>query len=275
MSLCYTNNHMKAGIVALIGRPNAGKSTLLNTLLKQKVTITSPKPNTTRFPIEAVYEDERGQIIFIDTPGLTNDVLSEKPHVVVYIVDHTRQRGSEENQTLGIVRKFGDIPKILVLNKIDIERPSFRAQYKFLEEEFTDHLEVSGLLGKHLKSLLEVLFTYLPEGEKLVDTEHMITPLLNMDSKTFISELVREKVFLSTGQEIPYKVSVKTHEVTERDNGSMYIRTTITVDNDRHKQMIIGSSGRKIKQIGMMARKELELATGKKIYLELTVVSGD
>ncbi|OGK55665.1 GTPase Era [Candidatus Roizmanbacteria bacterium RIFCSPLOWO2_01_FULL_45_11] len=266
---------MKAGIVALIGRPNAGKSTLLNTLLQQKVTITSPKPNTTRFPIEAVYEDTQGQIIFIDTPGLTNDVLSEKPHVVAYLIDHTRRRGSEENQTLGIVRKFGDIPKVLALNKIDVEKPSFRSQYKFLEEEFDDHLEVSGLTGKHLKSFIDVLFKHLPEGEKLVDTDQMITPLLNMDSKTFIAELVREKVFLSTGQEVPYRVGVKTLEVTERNNGSMYIRAVITTDNDRHKQMIIGSGAKKIKQIGSMARKELELATGKKIYLELTVQSSE
>lgn len=263
--------YMKSGIVALIGRPNAGKSTLLNTILGQKVTITSPKPNTTQFPIEAVFEDERGQIIFIDTPGLTDKVLNEKVNAVVYLVDHTRKRGSEENRTLGIVRKFPKVPKILAINKIDVKKPTYKAHYKFLEEEFDAVTEISGLQGTHLKTFLTTLFEHLPEGEPIVDTENMVTPLLNIDSKIFISEIIREKIFLSTGQELPYNVSVKTDEVTERDNGSMFIKATIKTDSSRHKQMLVGASGRMIKQIGTMARKELEVATNNKIYLEIEV----
>src|SRR3989344_3257305 len=125
---------MKAGVVALVGRPNVGKSTLLNTLLGQKVSITSPKPQTTRFPIQAVYEEERGQIVFMDTPGIfskvkdqvaarinlrTEETIDRGVDVIVYMVDHTRERAEEENRVLGIVRKT-KAPKILVINKVDI-----------------------------------------------------------------------------------------------------------------------------------------------------------
>src|SRR3989344_6804527 len=110
---------MKAGVVALVGRPNVGKSTLLNTLLGQKVSITSPKPKTTRFPIQAVYEDERGQIIFTDTPGLSEGATKEQVNVVLYLIDQTRQRGGEENKVIGTLRKFPDIPKIVAFNKVD------------------------------------------------------------------------------------------------------------------------------------------------------------
>ncbi|MBI3559548.1 50S ribosome-binding GTPase, partial [Candidatus Gottesmanbacteria bacterium] len=140
----------KAGVVAIIGRPNAGKSTLLNNLLGHKVAITSPKPQTTRFAIQAVYEDDRGQIIFVDTPGMVGKVvdplsrrinlvaenqLNKDLDLVIYLVDHTRERDLEENKTFGLVRKFQG-PKILVINKIDVARPTHIVQYKFMEEEF-------------------------------------------------------------------------------------------------------------------------------------------
>lgn len=261
----------KAGIVALIGRPNAGKSTLLNTILKRKVTITSPRPHTTIFPIEAVYEDERGQIIFIDTPGLTSDILKEKVNLIVYLVDHTRQRGTEENKTLGLVRKFQQIPKLLVYTKIDRDKKSYKAQYRFVEDEVDKTLEVSALFEKHIKTLLDTIFTYLPEQEPLVDTKDMVTPLLNIDSRVFIAELIREKVYLSTGEEVPYKVRVETDEVEEKNNNMLYIKARILVPNDHYKRMLIGKQGRKIKQLGVKARKELELATNSHIYLDLSV----
>ena len=140
----------KTGVVAIIGRPNAGKSTLLNNLLGHKVSITSPKPQTTRFSIQAVYEDDRGQIIFVDTPGMMGKVrnplarrinleagiqINKELDLVIYLVDHTRERAVEENQAFGLVRKFKG-SKILVINKIDVIRPSHIVQYKFMEEEF-------------------------------------------------------------------------------------------------------------------------------------------
>jgi GTP-binding protein Era len=262
---------MKAGYVALIGRTNAGKSTLLNTILQQKVSITSPKPKTTQFSVRAVYEDDRGQIIFIDTPGMSRATLGEDLNAAVYVIDQTRKRGLEENTEIGIMRKLR-CPKILVYNKIDLSKQSYKAQYRFLESEVDTVLEVSAITGVHIKHLLEVIFSYLPEQKALVKKQKE-TPLLNIDSKTYISELIREKVFLNTGQEVPYQVKVITDEIKTRKNGTLYIQARLITTNNRYKKMLIGSEGRKIKAIGYQTRKELELSSNKKVYLELTVIS--
>jgi GTP-binding protein Era len=283
----------KEGKVLLIGRPNVGKSTFLNNLIGQKVAITSPKPQTTRFPIKALYHDERGRIIFVDTPGIfgkAEDFLSKKinqqtfkaiqEHVdlVLYMVDHTRRRDFEEGKVLGIVRKINK-PKILVVNKTDIEKPSYLPQYKFLEDEFKDIFYISALERKHIKPLVDRIFELLPEKpikEKEEITtefdEERIYPLLNIDSYTFIAEIVREKVFLQMGEEIPYTATVVADEITERKKNNLtYIKARILTTNDRYKKMIIGAGGRKIKEIGSMARKEIELATKRQVYLDLTV----
>jgi GTP-binding protein Era len=278
---------MKSGVVALIGRPNVGKSTLLNTLLGHKVSITSPKPQTTRFNIQAVYEDDRGQIIFVDTPGVfgkTPDTLSKRINqrtegaldrgvdVVVYMVDHTRERDTEENKALGIVRKFTG-PKILVINKTDIHTPTHIVQYKFLEDEFTTVIMLSALAHKNTNILLTTLFDLLPEGTELVDRTTLAQPALNMDSKLFIAEIIREKAFLFLRDEVPYTLAATVDEVIERDNGTVYIKAKIVTSADRYKAMIIGKGGVMIKEISQAARKELETATEKKIFLELTVVT--
>jgi GTP-binding protein Era len=278
---------MKSGVVALIGRPNVGKSTLLNTLLGHKVSITSPKPQTTRFNIQAVYEDDRGQIIFVDTPGIfarTPDTLSKRINartegslvsgvdVVVYMVDHTRERDTEENKALGIVRKF-DGPKILVINKIDIHTPTHIVQYKFLEDEFTNVIMLSALAHKNTNILLTTLFDVLPEGKELVDRSTLAQPALNMDSKLFISEIIREKAFLFLRDEVPYTMAAAVDEVIERDNGTVYIKAKIITSADRYKAMIIGKGGVMVKEISQAARKELETATSRKVYLELAVVT--
>lgn len=276
---------MKAGTVALIGRPNVGKSTLVNNLIGTKVAITSPKPQTTRFPIEGLYEDERGQIIFIDTPGIfkkAKDAVSKKINMkalepfkrevdlVLYIIDHTRARDFEEAKVLGIVRKLG-IPTILVYNKSDITEPTFRPLYVFLEDEFDAVVEVSALEKKHLKTLLEVIFEKLPEREPLINRDDYVYPALNLDSKTFIAEIIREKVFLRTRKEVPYTTTVVVNSIRERDATTTYIAAEVLTTDDVYKKMLIGAGGSRIKEIGSMARKELELSTGRKIYLDLTV----
>jgi len=276
---------MKSGLVALIGRPNAGKSTLLNTILKHKVAITSPKPQTTRFPIQAVYEDERGQIVFVDTPGIfsktkdrissrinirTEETLTSDIDLILYVVDHTRERGEEENKTLGMIRKI-PTQKLLIINKTDVLSPSYMAQYRFLEQEFDAVIEVSAGTRKNISVLLDEIFSRLPEGNLLVDTKNRAQPGLNIDSKTFIAEIIREKAFLTLRKEVPYSMTAVVDVLEEKDNGVLYIRARILTSQDRYKGMIIGHRGTMIKEIGATARKELEVASGKKVYLELTV----
>lgn len=279
---------MKVGTVALIGRPNTGKSTLVNNLVGQKVSITSPKPQTTQFPIYAVYEDERGQIIFVDTPGIfaktketrqkeineqAKRIFRDEINAIIYLIDHTRQRGLEENRVLGIVRTL-DIPKILVINKVDIREPSYREQYKFLEDEFLTIVEVSALKNNNLGTLLDEIFEVLPEGVRAVETESLSIPSLNINSNLYIEEMIREKAFLRLRREVPYKLKVIVDEIKERPNDILFVKARI-LTFPRYKKMIIGAHGSKIKEIGMMSRRELELAGRRKVFLDLQVEARD
>lgn len=276
---------MKCGIVTLIGRPNTGKSTLVNAIIGQKVAITSPKPQTTRFPIQAVYEDKRGQIVFVDTPGVyktssnplskrlnttAQSELSKNIDVVLYLVDHTKNRDLEENRVLGIIRKV-TVPKIMVINKIDIRTPTHIVQYEFMKEEFNEVIEISALLRKNISMLITQIFSYLPEREALVDTTALVHPGLNMDSNMFIAELIREKAFLFLREEVPYSLTTVADEIAERENGTLYVRARILTSDDRYKKMIVGNKGYMIKEIGMATRKELETATKKKVFVDLSV----
>lgn len=278
------NKAFKVGTVALLGRPNTGKSTLVNNLIGQKVAITSPKPQTTQFSILAVYEDDGGQIVFVDTPGVfakaenpksaevnleAERALGEGCDVLLYLVDHTRERGFEENRVLGLARKL-DVPKILVVNKIDKKKPTYLAQYRFMEDEFDAVVEISALRGTNLNILIEQIFEYLPEGEPMVDRAAMPVPVLNMDSRLYMEELIREKAFLTLRREVPYAVKVEVETIDERENGSLYVKAKI-LTLPRYKKMIIGESANRIKQIGMMSRKELEVSTNKKVFVDLSV----
>ncbi len=276
---------MKLGKVLLIGRPNVGKSTFINNLIGQKVAITSPKPQTTRFPIWALFEEERGQIIFVDTPGIfgkaedflskkinkkTLEAINEEVDLVVYMVDQTRRKDFEEAKVLGIVRKLKK-PKILVINKIDSLEKSYLPQYKFLEEEFKDFYYISGINKTHVKPLLDKIFEYLPEVDQKEKYNTPVFAGLNIDSRIFIAELIREKVFLIMGEEIPYTVTTIVDEITERTNNLTYIKARILTTHDRYKKMLIGESGRRIKEIGSFARKEIALAINRKVYLDLKI----
>jgi len=281
---------LRTGKVLLIGRPNVGKSTFVNNLIGQKVAITSPKPQTTRFPIRALYEDKRGQIVFVDTPGImektedhmsqkinkkTYEVINEEVDLVLYFIDPTRKRDFEEAKVLGMVRKINR-PKILVINKMEDADAPYLPQYKFLEDEFNDVYYISALFKKHMKPLLDKIFEFMPEqdlSKKIIIEEINASgyPLLNLDSKTFISELIREKVFLMMGEEIPYTTTVIVDQIAERKNGITYIKARILTTGDRYKAMLIGRAGRKIKEIGSYARKEIALAINKKVFLDLNV----
>ncbi len=281
---------MKEGLVLLLGRPNVGKSTFLNNIIGQKVAITSPKPQTTRFPIQGLYQEERGNIIFTDTPGLftkakdllakdingqTLSAVNKDTDVVLYIVDPTRRRDFEEAKVLGIARKMR-APVILVFNKMDLGEPKYMAQYKYLEDEFKDIFYISAIEHKHVGPLLKRIFELLPEKEESeYSLEGLVHPILNMDSKTFVAELIREKIFIMMGEEIPYTITVVVDEISERDNGMLYVKARILTTHDRYKSMLIGKQARKIKEIGSYARKEIALSTNKKVFLDLTVETNE
>jgi len=223
--------------------------------------------------------------VFVDTPGIMGKVvdtlarrinlraeeqLNQNIDLVLYLVDHTRARDIEENKTLGLVRKFKG-HKILVINKIDVVKPTHIVEYKFMEEEFDAVVEISAIARKNLGHLLEVLFEFLPVGKPTVDTKTLIQPGLNLDSKTFLGEIVREKAFLFLRREVPYSMTAVIDDTIDRDNGVFYIKARILTSADRYKSMIIGKDGRMIKEISMAARKELETATNRKVFLDLTV----
>ncbi len=277
---------MKVGKIIIVGRPNSGKSTLINSLVGKKISIVSPLPQTTRKIIQGVYWDERGQIIFLDTPGVFAKIkntaakkissLAKKElsnaDLIIYLIDRSRSRGDEENRILGLVRQVNK-PKILALNKIDINKPNYTYEYQFLEDEFNAWIEISALKGKHLKSLLEKIFELLPEGEPIFDPESFKAfPALGITPKEFVAEIIREKTFLILRQEVPYTIGVKVEEIEENEN-RFYIKATIFTSSDRYKPIIIGKKGKTIKEIGTIARKELELITNKKIFLDLQVVA--
>jgi GTPase len=274
---------MKTGKVVIVGRPNTGKSTLLNALMKQKVSITSPRPQTTRKSVRVEYKDERGRIVFSDTPGLMGKVVDlagkrinlEVPKemasadLILYLLDISRKRGDEENKLIGLLRKI-KAPVILVYNKIDLAKgkKNFLAHYEFLEEEFGEGIKISAKQETHLKTLLEVIFEKLPEGE--VKDEVKDSPILSQNAKEFVAELIREKAFLNLRQEVPYSVGVEVQEIRDK-KGVMLIKAKILTSADRYKIMVVGRGGRMIKQIGYETRKELELLRNKKVYLELEV----
>lgn len=270
----------KVGLAVLVGRSNVGKSTLLNSLIGTKVAITSPKPQTTRHVIHGVLNDPRGQAVFVDTPGIFKQVpdaltakLNEKAKdsmvgidVVLYVVDPTRHIGDEERTIHRLVRDL-KVPKILVINKMDIKRP-FLDEYNEWIEEFDAVVDLSALSGKNLGALKDEIFERLPEGSELLYPTDQIT---NIDNKFWLAEVIREKVFLVMRDEIPYTISVEIEELERRPNGVEYIGANIITNTERYKRMIIGENGRRIKEIGQAARKELEGVTGEKVFIDLQV----
>lgn len=272
----------KVGRVALVGRPNVGKSTLLNALVGQKVAIVTPKPQTTQSQIEAYFEDERGQIFFLDTPGFFagnkgakryNFLIKESlalADVVVYVVDKLRDWGEEDERVWTMVETLAK-PVILVINKIDRHKPDFSEAYRsIVGPKVKAIIEISAAEGTHIKAVLTAIFAELPEGKRDAAVDNLVSPLMSQSSTEFLGELVREKVYLATGQEIPYQTYVRIQDIEDNELG-LKIRGTIFVTNKRYKPMLIGRKGQKIKQISEAVKKELELVTSRKVLVRLMV----
>jgi GTP-binding protein Era len=281
----------KIGRVVLIGRPNTGKSTLLNAIMSQKVAITSPLPQTTRKNCRVVYGDERGKIIFSDTPGIigkVDDLIGKRINleapkelnqadIILMIVDISRPKNEEENKVIGLVRKIST-KKILVYNKIDIAKgpKDHLPEYNYLEDEFDKTIGVSAIKEKNVKGLINLIFELLPtkknketqENIELLDTGNK--PKMGINSRDYVAEIIREKIYLFLREEVPYSIDVRVDQIIDKRK-LILIKATIVTTAERYKKMIIGRSGRKIKEVGYNARKELELMSGRKIFLELIV----
>lgn len=281
-------NNTKISHVVILGRPNAGKSTLLNSLLNQKVAITSPRPQTTRLNRTFLYQSDRGTFSITDTPGIVGKVrdtlgkaINRQPQkelssadLVIYLVDISRPRGDEDSKVLGLVRQVS-CPKLLVYNKIDeaVGSKNHLAEFNFLEEEFTETLSISALKTTHLKNLLNKIFSLLPKSASDESARQQVSnPLQAINSNDYIADLIREKAFLKLRKEVPYTVNVKVESI-EEDDDIIRIKAIIETTDDKYKKMIIGKGGSMIKNIGTMARKELELISQKKIFLGLNVVT--
>lgn len=273
----------KSGFVALVGRPNVGKSTLMNRLIGQKIAITSSKPQTTRNRIQTVYTDERGQIIFLDTPGIhksknklgkfmveTAESTFTDADLILWLVEPTNYIGAGEQYILEKLKACGT-PVILVINKIDTvkkeELLTFIATYS-KEMEFAEIVPVSALKGQNTDHLTDVLFQYLEEGPMYFD-EDTVT---DQPERQIAAEMIREKALRNLSDEVPHGIAVTIEKMHERPGGHLIdIEATIICERDSHKGIIIGKQGSMLKRIGQDARKEIEMMVGCKVNLQLWV----
>lgn len=277
------DHNYKSGFVSLIGRPNVGKSTLMNHLIGQKIAITSDKPQTTRNRIQTVYTDERGQIIFLDTPGIhkAKNKLGEymvnvaehtlkEVDLVLWLVEPTTYIGAGE-QHIAEQLNQGKTPVILVINKIDTiknqeEILTFINAYKDICE-FAEIVPVSALKDKNTDLMLELIYKYLPAGPQYYD-EDTVT---DQPMRQIAAELIREKALRLLNDEIPHGIAVTVEKMKERDNGIIDIEANIVCERESHKGIIIGKGGSMLKKIGSSARRELEEQLETKVNLQLWV----
>ena len=277
-----SKTEFKSGFVSIVGRPNAGKSTLLNALVGQKVAIVADKPQTTRTSIQGVVALPEAQIVFVDTPGihkadsplnkrLINTVRAalEERDLLLFVVDAARPFGEEDRRALDLVRKSGT-PVVLVLNKIDLVKEKARllpliGQYREIHD-FADYVPVSAAKGDGLEELRRVILARLPEGPAYFPEDYVT----DQPERYLAAELIREKVLLVTRREVPHAVAVMVDRWEEMP-GITRIYATIRVEREGQKAIVIGTGGAVLKKIGTLARQEMERLLGVKIYLDLHV----
>ena len=275
-------NNFHSGFIAIVGRPNVGKSTLLNHLVGQKVSITSSKPQTTRHRITGILTQEHAQFVFVDTPGFQtqhlntlnrglNRVVSSSMrdvNVVLFVLE-ARQYDERDQQVLKLLPK--DIPVILVINKMDYLKDKNEI-LPFIERLSTEFnfaaiVPISARQDKQLDTLLQTIHTYLPLGDPIYAADE----ITDRNERFLAAELLREKIFRFTGEELPYSVSVVIEQFKQEDSGLRRIHAAILVDKDAHKAMLIGKKGEKLKEISTQARLDMEKMFDAKVYLEVWI----
>ena len=275
-------NIYKSGFVAVIGRPNVGKSTLINHIIGQKIAIMSNKPQTTRSRIQCIFNMKDAQMIFLDTPGIHKpkhklgeymlkaaEGTLKEVDVIFFVVDATEKFGGGEKY---IIERLNSTkrPVILVINKIDLieneKTLPIIAGYSN-KYNFAAVVPISAIDGTNVDQLILETKKYLPEGPQYYPAD-MVT---DQPERLIIAELVREKLLHSTEDEVPHSIAVDVDEMKKRDNGDTYIRATIYVERDSQKGIIIGKNGEMLKNVGKLARPEIEMLIGTKVYLDLWV----
>lgn len=272
---------MRSGFVALAGRPNAGKSTLINSLIGEKVAIVSSKPQTTRSEIRGIYTDEECQIIFTDTPGIHKpkfrlesrmnkeaaDVI-QGVDLIYLVVDASVPYAKGDEFVLNMVKNTG-LPVFLVLNKMDKMQPEkiVKVIQQWQERyEFAEYFPLSAKFGRSFEDLIKTTRKYLPEGDLLYPAE-----MTSDGAENFrIAELIREKILTQTEDEVPHAAAVLI-ENKEFKKDKVYIQAMILVERDSQKGIMIGKQGQMLKKIGSLAREDIEKLLGKKVFLELFV----
>ena len=273
---------MKSGIVTIIGRPNVGKSTLINYIVQEKISIVTPKPQTTRFRILGVKNLNDAQIVFVDTPGfhlaksalnkyMVNTVIKslEGTDLVYFMVEPGEYINKDYEELFRILRE-NTAKVFLVINKIDLyKKPEIEQSKNLFSEKFpfSEIIAISALRGKNVDSLIEKTVEYLPEGPKYFP----LGENTDLSIEQRIAEIIREKLYLMLKQELPYESAVTVEEIKERENGMIYIRATIYVAKESQKGIVIGANGAMIKKIGTASRLELSELLKKPVFLDLHV----
>ena len=273
----------RSGFVAVVGRPNVGKSTLMNAFLQDKIAIVTPRPQTTRTRQLGILTTDSYQIVFIDTPGLIKPRHKldeymvavatgslEDADVILYLVDASRPVGTGDKIIAGQLQAAQNTPVILGMNKADLLKPEQvtpqTEAYRALLPE-APWILFSAAQGYGRDELLQMLVDHLPEGPPFYPPDQVTDVYV----REMAAEFIREQIMLQLRDELPYGTAVQILEFKERENGVTYISANIFVERDSHKRIIIGHKGKQLKKIGAAARKELEQLTGGKVYLELWV----